>query len=243
MEKMFEQVQSEKFYMQIARQIKNQIRDGKLRIGERLPPERILAEQFGASRASIREALSALEILGLIECRGGHGNIIKADGSEGTIDGELLRKLLSGHDPYEIYEALLELEPVLAGMAAERALPAEKEKLREIAARLALLGARIGEDPSAIPEYMEEDRKYHLEIGRAAHNTVLFMVFSGVNLMMKETHWQVLKGKVLARAEYVEEYGREHGAILEAIVSGDRKRAAAEMRRHIVVIGKSLFAV
>ncbi len=243
MAKMFEQVQSEKFYMQIARQIRNQIKEGKLGIGERLPPERILTEQFGASRASIREALSALEILGLIECRGGQGNFILADGTEGTIDGELLKKLLMEHDPYEIFEARLELEPVLAGMAAERATPEEKRKLGEITAKLAELSRLIESDPTKIPEYMEEDRRYHLEIGRDSHNTVLFMVFSGVNLMMKETHWQALKSKGLTKTENIEAYAREHEAILEAIVQGNPKRASAEMRKHIGVLKKSLFNV
>jgi GntR family transcriptional repressor for pyruvate dehydrogenase complex len=243
MGKMFEQVQSEKFYMQIARQIRNQIREGKLRIGERLPPERSMAEQFGASRASIREALSALEILGLVECRGGHGNFIMADGSEGTIDGELLKKLLMDHDPYEIFEARLELEPVLASMAAERATPEDKQKNREIVARLKELSGLVDSDPSMIPDYMEEDRRYHLEIGRAAHNNVLFMVFSGVNLMMKETHWQALKSKGLAKAENIVAYGKEHEAILDAIVQGNQKRAHVEMRKHIVILRKSLFNV
>ena len=111
----FERLQTQKNYMQIARQIRNMIREGKLNVGDRLPAERDLVQQFGASRASIREALSALEMLGLIECRGGQGNFIKADGKDGTIDGELLKTLLQDHDPYEIFEARLEIEPRSAG--------------------------------------------------------------------------------------------------------------------------------
>jgi DNA-binding FadR family transcriptional regulator len=119
-ENVFEQVQHQKFYMQIARQIKHSIRDGYFKVGEMLPSERALAEQFGASRASIREALSALEMLGFIESRSGKGNFVKADVEEGSIDSELLRALLQGHDPFEIFEARVEIEPRLAGLAAER---------------------------------------------------------------------------------------------------------------------------
>jgi len=119
-ENVFEQVQHQKFYMQIARQIKHSIRDGYFKVGEMLPSERALAEQFGASRASIREALSALEMLGFIESRSGKGNFVKADVQEGSIDSELLRALLQGHDPFEIFEARVEIEPRLAGLAAER---------------------------------------------------------------------------------------------------------------------------
>ncbi len=137
---MFERLHSQKNYMQIARQIRNLIRDGTLKVGQQLPPERALVEQFGASRASIREALSALEMLGLIECRSGQGNYIKADGSTGTIDGEMLRTLLLDHDPYEIFETRLELEPSMSALAAERATDEERDKLKAHVETLAALG-------------------------------------------------------------------------------------------------------
>ncbi|MEW5817022.1 MAG: FadR/GntR family transcriptional regulator [Spirochaetota bacterium] len=240
---MFEQVQPQKYYMQIARQIRNHIREGKLKIGDKLPPERNLALQFGASRASIREALSALEMLGLIECKSGHGNFIKADGSEGTIDGELLKTLLMDHDPYEIFEARLELEPPLAALAAERATEEERKRLCLQVDTLKRTGREIPNNFNLIELYMEEDRKYHLEIGRCSHNNVLFTVFSGVNLMMKETHWKVLKSKGLHKQENVLAYEKEHGAILDAIIRKDSKAAHREMKRHILILRKTLFGM
>jgi GntR family transcriptional repressor for pyruvate dehydrogenase complex len=241
---MFERLHPQKNYMQIARQIRNLIRDGTLKIGDKLPPERDLVQQFGASRASIREALSAMEMLGLIECRGGQGNFIKADGSDGTIDGELLRTLLQDHDPFEIFETRLELEPNLTALAAERATSDEREKLKGQVERLRVLGGRIlaeADKAPAIEEYMEEDRKYHLEIGRCSHNSVLFTVFSGVNLMMKETHWKAMKSKGLADVRNVRAYAVEHEAILAAILAKDPKAAQREARKHIVMLKKTLF--
>jgi GntR family transcriptional repressor for pyruvate dehydrogenase complex len=241
---MFERLHSEKNYMQIARQIRGLISDGTLTVGAKLPPERDLVDPVGASRASIREALSALEMLGLIECRGGQGNFIKADGAEGTIDGEMLRTLLAEHDPYEIFEARLELEPPLAALAAERATDEERQRLAAQVARLGELGERIkaaGGSDAAIQEYMEDDRKYHLEIGRAAHNSVLFTVFSGVNLMMKETHWKAMKSKGLASEENIASYALEHAAVLEAILARDPARAHRELKRHILKLRKTLF--
>jgi GntR family transcriptional repressor for pyruvate dehydrogenase complex len=241
---MFERLHSQKNYMQIARQIRNLIRDGTLKIGDKLPPERALVQQFGASRASIREALSALEMLGLIECRSGQGNYIRADGSAGTIDGELLKTLLQDHDPYEIFETRLELEPSMAALAAERATEDEREKLKLQVAKLQELGGRIRAEPAKdgiIEEYMEEDRKYHLEIGRCAHNNVLFTVFSGVNLMMKETHWKVMKSKGLAKETNVDAYASEHEAILAAILRKDPKAAHREAKKHILMLRKTHF--
>ncbi len=240
----FERLHTQKNYMQIARQIRNMIRDGKLNVGDKLPAERDLVQQFGASRASIREALSALEMLGLIDCRGGQGNYIRADGRDGTIDGELLRTLLQDHDPFEIFEARLELEPSLSALAAARATEEERRKLRAQVEKLAALGARILAEPDkapAIEEYMEEDRKYHLEIGRSSHNSVLFTVFSGVNLMMKETHWKGMKSKGLAEEANVRSYAVEHAAILAAILARDPAAAEREARTHLVVLKETLF--
>ena len=239
---MFQQVQPQKYYMQIAKQIRDSIRDGSLKIGEKLPPERTLALQFGASRASIREALSALEMLGLIDCKSGQGNFIKADGSEGTIDGELLKALLIGHDPLEIFEARLELEPPLAALAAERASEEEKEIIRRQVEILDSLTATIkAGDQGDIEKYMEEDRKFHLEIGRASHNSVLFTVFSGVNLMMKETLWKVLKSKGIRGEGSLDKYAKEHHSILDAICDGRGDDARREMREHIRVLKVDIF--
>jgi len=220
------------------------IREGKLNVGDRLPAERDLVQQFGASRASIREALSALEMLGLIECRGGQGNYIRADGRDGTVDGEMLKTLLLDHDPYEIFEARLQIEPALSALAAERATEEERKKLAAQVERLRALGTRILSETdrdATIQEYMEEDRKFHLEIGRSAHNHVLFTVFSGVNLMMKETHWRGMKSKGLAEEKNVRAYANEHEAILAAILARDAKAASREALNHLVVLKETLF--
>ena len=239
---MFEQIQPQKYYMQIARQIKNSIRDGQLKVGDKLPAERVLAEEFGTSRASIREALSALEMLGLIVCKSGQGNFINADASEGTIDGELLKSLLKGHDPYEIFEARLEIEPCLAALAAQRSTSKEKEDLRVIVVKLDTISKEIiSGNKDSVEEYLEEDRKLHLLIGRCSHNSVLFTVFSGVNLMMKETHWKVLKGDALKKSGNIERYVKEHYRILDAIEKGDSEKVRKEMHDHIKKLQDDIF--
>jgi len=241
---MFERLHTQKNYMQIARQIRDLIRDGTLKVGEKLPPERALVEQFGASRACVREALSALEMLGLIECRSGQGNYIKADGSNGAIDGEMLKTLLQDHDAYEILEARLEMEPNMAALAAERATAEELEKLKLFVATLHDLGEAIiekGFDDALVDQYMETDRQFHMEVGRAAHNNVLFTVFSGVNLMTKETHWKAMKSKGLSNEANVLAYDAEHKAILDALVTRDSKTAWKESKRHLTMLKKSLF--
>ncbi len=241
---MFEQVQNKKYYMQIVSQIRNSILEGKLKVGDKLPAERILAQEFGTSRASIREALSAMEMLGLVEARSGYGNFIKADANESSLDGEMLKELIKDHSPYEIFESRLELEPGLAAMAAERSTREEKAALKAILAKLSLLSKALREGidkPEEIEAYMEEDRKLHVLIARTAHNSVLYAMFSGVSLMMKEMHWKTIKTKALARKGNLAKYSKNHTVIVNAICSGDANIARKEMRAHILDLKKDLF--
>lgn len=238
---MFEQVQSQKYFMQIVNQIRSNIVEGKLKAGDKLPPERVLAEEFGTSRASIREALSALELLGLVASKKGQGNYIRVDGADASIDGELLKGLLKDHNPFEIFESRLELEPSLAGLAAGRATAQEKKKLEKHVKHLNAIGKQLEADPSRIDDYMEEDRKLHLMIGRSAHNSVLFMVSSAVNLMMKEAHWKVLKMRGVGKEGNLRRYSEEHTAIVKAVCDGRPEVARDTMRKHILDLKGDLF--
>lgn len=237
---MFEQVQSERFYIQIVKQIRQNIAEGKLKVGDKLPPERVLAQEFGTSRASIREALSALEMLGLIECKSGQGNFVRVDGEE-AIDGEVLKEVLSGHSPYEVFEARLEIEPMMGGLAAERATADQITKLSGLLQRLNALGEEAQHNPDKVEEYMEEDRRFHLEIARSANNSVLFTVSAGVNLMTKEKHWTILKRKCIEKEGSIQRFQWEHTAIFNAIRGHESELARTQLRRHIETIKRDMF--
>ena len=103
------------------------------------------------------------------------------------------------------------------------------------------MGKELQTDPEKLEEYMEEDRRFHLMIGRCAHNNVLFMVFSGVNLMMKETHWKTLKAKAVGIEGNLQRYGKEHRAIFAAIRDGKPEMARNKMHQHIQDLKNDLF--
>ncbi len=238
---MFEQVQSKRYYMQIVEQIRHLVQNGELKAGDKLPPERELSVHFGTSRASIREALSALETLGIIESKSGQGNYIKQDGTEASVNGGLMKELLMSHSPFEIYEARLGLEPILASMASARATPEEREKLILQLKVVNETGRAYRNDPSLVEDFMEEDRKLHLLIGKIAHNSVLFLVFSGVNLMMKEAHWRLLKRRGVTKPGNIEKYEAEHTGIVEAICGGREEEARTRMLEHLTELSEDLF--
>lgn len=83
---MFKQVKTKKIYEEVIEQIKKLIIDGKLQPGDKLLSERELAEKLGVSRASVREAFSALEIMGIITIRAGEGSFVRQVSYEGMLE-------------------------------------------------------------------------------------------------------------------------------------------------------------
>lgn len=234
---MFRPVENEKFYMQIANQIRNRIEVGELKPGDKLPTESELEEAFKASRSSIREALSALEILGLIERKGRKGKFIRQKDPQQVNYMNLLKDLLKHNSPMDLFESRLELEPSIAALAAEKATPSEIEKLHSQLQRLETIESRATTKPELaeqyIDEYMEEDRNFHLLIGESAHNEVLFKFFSGVHITMKKFHWELLKRRVILDHETLREINQEHQKILKAIEFKKPESARNMMIRHI----------
>lgn len=238
---MFKKVKNQRLYLQIVNQIRDLITSGKLKAGDKLPPERVLAEKFGASRASIREAMSALEILGLTKSKSSQGNFIKVDGTDASIDGELLKELLRGHSPFEVFETRHKIEPILASIAAERRTEEDIKKLNICLTKLNALGSRVEKSLKNTEDYIEKDRKFHLLIARSAHNSVLFTVYSGVNLMLKEKHWKILKKKALFKEGNIKKFEKEHTEIFNAIYNSNPELANLKMQEHMIGIQKDMF--
>src|SRR2546429_6547843 len=127
-------IKSTRIYQEIVRQVKAMIAEGRLKSGDQLPPERDLAEKFVVCRTSVREALRALESLGLVEIRPGEGTFVREVSVESLI--EPLALVMASHREaiVELFEARRLLEPALAARAARRATPeglAEMERILE----------------------------------------------------------------------------------------------------------------
>ena len=99
--------------------IQSMILEGTLKPGDRLPAQRELSEQFGISRASLREALSVLETLGLVRVEVGRGVFVLGPGGDAPPQAKW--RFADRYSPLEVYETRLMLEPRAAGMAARNA--------------------------------------------------------------------------------------------------------------------------
>lgn len=214
-------VESLRLYRQIADQLASLIDSGEYGVGDRLPPERVLAEQLKVSRSSVREALIALEVEGAIEIRGGTGVFVvdrkarRPDQPSETTPG-----------PFELLEVRQMIEPEAASLAARHANAEDLAAMDE-----ALEAMRSGEAYAELTG-LDADRQFHTAIAQATGNGALAMVIQSL--------WDLRQGPLYVRLEQHFHTSRtweraieEHIAILDAIRAHDPRAARAAMLRHV----------
>ncbi|WP_460450247.1 FadR/GntR family transcriptional regulator [Alsobacter sp. SYSU BS001988] len=202
----------------VAAKIQQQIVDGTLRPGDRLPAQRGLSETMGVSRASLREALSVLETLGLIDIRPGLGVFVAHPASGGPRG-----RSLDAGSARDVYEARLALEGSAAALAAERI---GQEQLAHVAALVEDMTEAMRR--SDLVAMAACDSAFHDAIMEAARNPLLASMYRSARAAMEETQRAPMAGRATL-AETVS----EHRAIVMALASGDPAGAMAAMRRHI----------
>ena len=231
---MFNKIQTKKVYMKIVEQIRDLIKEGKLKPGDKLPPEQILAEKFGTSRPSVREALSALEILGITESRGGKGNFIKNNLNTPLYE-QKYRELEEEESPFKILEARKAVETEIVGLTAKKATKKE----------IAIIQESLDKMKNAItdiPKIMEIDREFHINIARAAHNNLLYSMVFYLNDLLKENLWTNMKEKSWSVPGCPQKYLEEHIEIFNAIKNKDSKDARKRMYDHLAGVEKDLLS-
>src|SRR5215475_10006899 len=150
-------VRKTRVYHEIVDQIKDLISKGRIKPGDRLPPERELAELFKASRNSVRDAIRVLEQMGLIESRQGDGTYVRSVSPEELAEPLALMLLQSRTQMRELWEVRRVLEPALAEFAASRITDEELDELETI-----LEAQRRKVEAGYIP--LEEDTAFHYGI-------------------------------------------------------------------------------
>ncbi|MGH7869012.1 MAG: FadR/GntR family transcriptional regulator, partial [Candidatus Dormibacteraceae bacterium] len=164
----------------MVKQVQDIIRDGLLQPGDKLPPERQLAEMLHVSRGSLREAILALESMGLVEPRHGEGTVVR-DLSAAPLVNQLSVMLMQKRALVgELLEFRLMIEPTLAARAAVNATEEEVRQLEEILVRQK---DKVDRGELAI----EEDSKFHYAIAQAARNSVVLRVIDVFMDFLKES--------------------------------------------------------
>lgn len=218
-------VKSTRVYQEIVRQIKALIAAGRLRSGDQLPPERDLAEKFLVSRTSVREALRALESLGLVEIRPGEGTFVREGSVESLIEPLALVIVSQREAIGELFEARVLLEPAIAGLAARRGTPDEIEEMRRVLEEQAreIAAGRTG---------LLQDAQFHAAIAAATHNRAITRMVSAIVDLLSQSREESLG--VPGRPTRSHE---DHRGVLEAIARRDPVSAAERMREHLLAVG------
>jgi DNA-binding FadR family transcriptional regulator len=218
----------------VAGQLRDLIEAGSLQAGEQLPSERELAEQFGVSRSTVREAVQFLGALGLVEIRHGSGTFVRAEGDRARLPSEWLRwTQLHQVKVHELLEVRRGLETLAAELAAETARP---EALNGLEEALAAMEAAI--DGPDVPALVEADMAFHSGLGAASGNTALRHLADSLGReLLRE------RGATWNRPGRPERSLREHRRIYEAVRAGDPLAARAAVVEHLQSIQEDVDAL
>jgi GntR family transcriptional repressor for pyruvate dehydrogenase complex len=223
----FQKVRANKVSAIVAEQIVQAIKDGVYPVGSRLPSEAELAQATGVSRASVREALSALQAVGLIEAKSGSGNYVrKSPTQEDEADVPLLLESEAGC--LEVMEARETLEPRVAALVAKKATP---EIVRNLLRAIRDMRAEIaGGD---FDSYFQADKRFHLALVAAAANRLLSAALVPLISTMDQTLYREFTHRYyLKTPEDLEDVVDLHEELVRAVKAKDADAAAAAMSEH-----------
>ncbi|MBU8907195.1 FadR/GntR family transcriptional regulator [Desertibacillus haloalkaliphilus] len=227
-------VKPKKIYEIVAEQLTEMIKNGEVTPGERLSSVQKLAEDFNVGRSAIREALSALKAMGLIEIRQGEGTFVK------KIDHDLASHVIPSaqfmqkEDIRQLFEIRKIIETGAASLAAENRTEVDVQQLRLILDEMkrAAGDGDIGE---------KADIDFHMTIVNSTKNDMLCKLMETVSDTMQESMREARKLFLYSQKSKMEQLYDEHLSIYKAIENQDRQRAYEEMMAHIVGVEKGLF--
>ena len=213
-----------RLYEDIVQEFSSLIRQGVLKPGERLPSERVLADQLQVSRSSVREALRSLELQGLVISKRGSGTFINTDNLESMV-ALLASTLTSGADTLKhIFEMRHMLEPQIAALAAQRA---NKQEVAELESILEEQVKEIADGGTGV----DSDTAFHFAMASATHNSALVKVVSAVEDILRRSRNQSLQEPGRPQRSLA-----SHREILGMIHSGDAAGARRAMEYHLTTV-------
>ncbi len=237
----FAHIQQRRLSDDIVEQLETMILEGTLQAGERLPAERKLAEQFGVSRPSLREAVQKLVAKGLVISRQGGGNYVSQE--VGTTFSDPLLALLA--EKPDAQKDLLEFRHTLEGAcayyAALRATPTDHERLDVAFAQLEACYAST--DSACRAEEGLADARFHLAIAEASHNVVLLHTIRGLFDLLRGHVVTNIGGMYTQRSETRDMLIEQHRALYQAIKAGQAEQARHLSNQHIEYVCEVLAEV
>lgn len=218
---MLEPLSKTKLYEEIVRQLMDKIKSGQLKPGDKLPTERELTLQCNVSRAAIREALSALEMMGITESKAGSGTYIKAMTLDNLLDS--FAGLITKNDRLimDTLQVRFILETEIARLAARKATPQDIAALEKTLSNMEqeIAHGQIG---------LVGDNEFHTQLAVIADNLAMVSILGLCGELLSSTRQAALKALGDPSVAM-----RHHRAILDAIKNKDETKAALLMQEHL----------
>ena len=212
----------------VAKRLLDLFTSGDIDPGTRLPPERQLAASLGIGRSAVREALAALEILGIVDVRPGSGTYLRGSASELLPETLSWGLMIEAPRTLELIAVRSELE-VMAGRLA--ATKVTDDDLRELSLSLERMRETLG-DPT---RFIEADLKFHLRIAQVAGNKVLLDLLQSVRSLLR-----VWVERGIRQGDDARHALDEHTALYDALQRRDPAAAEAAMRGHMTTASERL---
>lgn len=212
----------------VAKRLLDYFTSGTIEPGTRLPAERQLATSLGIGRSAVREALAALEILGVVDVRPGSGTYLRGSTSELLPETLNWGLMLAAPRTKELIAVRSQLEIFAARLAATSISDAQ---LRQLGNHIESMRANIGDRT----RFIEADLKFHLQIAQAAENQVLLDLLQSIRSLLR-----VWVERGLAMEEEAQLALDEHSRVYQALLSRDPDAVETAMRAHMLTAGQRL---
>lgn len=220
-----------KTYEYVFNYFSEQILSGELKMNDKIPPEREIAEKLGVSRNSVREVMHMLEISGLIECLQGSGNYIRCDTNEYMTRTANMVMALLDIDYTEIFYLRQGYEIVALKRAMEEATPEELEKMHQILLKM--------DEAVGIKESTDLDIQFHAVLMEASHNQLMQMYYSMLGNLMDQ-FIKDFRSRILVDKRRAENLRKSHWGIYNSLMEKNRRAGMETLERHFEIVGEQL---
>lgn len=210
----------------IAALVRREIAKGTLQLHDRLPPERVLAETYGAARGTIRKALTRLENEGFVETRPGSGTYVVHKADDSSINA------IENATPLELIDARFALEPHICRLAVLHGRRADFERMEALCSRM----ETCVEDPVG---FSDADTDFHRALADSTRNGLLIWIIDQIASVRSQDDWTRMRHLTLG-PRTITQYNAQHRQILNAIHTREPERAANIMKEHLETARLSL---
>ena len=210
-------------------QILSSIGDGTLGPGERLPSEAKLAELTGVGRTSVREALAALRLMGVVETKVGNGTYVRTVPDLDAIRGEISETIKKSEEVFQLQEARAAFECGIIRLAAERLGSKDVKSFETV-----LTNMRQAAEASCYEDFVKHHKAFHLLIAKSTENAVIEETELSFLKIMEQEGWRDVERQYYlpGTEEFLSESVKIHESIFHALRQKDAALATQLMQQH-----------